>query len=84
MLLLSDNGASAEGGKFGTFNEHRFTSRIPESVEENLRYSAEWGGFRSYNHYSWGWAWAGNAPLRLWKRYTWLGGCRTPLDRAMA
>lgn len=79
VLLLSDNGASAEGGKYGTFNEHRFTSRVPESVEENLRVSDEWGGFRSYNHYSWGWAWAGNAPLRLWKRYTWLGGCRTPL-----
>src|SRR5439155_3114509 len=36
-------------------------------------------GFRSYNHYPWGWAWAGNTPLRLWKRYTWLGGTRTPL-----
>ena len=39
----------------------------------------ELGGFRAYNHYSWGWAWAGNTPLRLWKRYTWLGGMRTPL-----
>ena len=29
--------------------------------------------------YPWGWAWAGNTPLRLWKRYTWLGGVRTPL-----
>ena len=37
------------------------------------------GGFRAYNHYAWGWAWAGNTPLRLWKRYTWLGGVRTPL-----
>ena len=33
----------------------------------------------SYTHYPWGWAWAGNTPLRLWKRYTWLGGVRTPL-----
>jgi hypothetical protein len=24
-------------------------------------------------------AWAGNTPLRLWKRYTWLGGTRAPL-----
>ena len=30
-------------------------------------------------HYPWGWAWAGNAPLQLWKRYAWLGGVRTPL-----
>jgi arylsulfatase len=34
---------------------------------------------RTYPHYAWGWAWAGNTPQRLWKRYTWLGGCRTPL-----
>jgi len=39
----------------------------------------DWGGFRTYNHYSWAWAWAGNTPLRLWKRYAWLGGTRTPL-----
>ena len=38
---------------------------------------------RFYNHYSWGWAWAGNTPFRLWKRYTWLGGTRTP-GRALA
>jgi arylsulfatase A-like enzyme len=79
VVLLSDNGASAEGGKYGTFNEHRFSARLPETVEDNLAMADEWGGFHSYNHYSWGWAWAGNTPLRLWKRYTWLGGCRTPL-----
>jgi arylsulfatase len=79
VLLMSDNGASAEGGQHGTINEHRFSSRMPETVEGNLAHLDEWGGFRSYNHYSWGWAWAGNTPLRLWKRYTWLGGTRTPL-----
>ncbi len=79
IMLMSDNGASAEGGQFGTINEHRFTSRLPESVAGNLARLDDWGGFRSYNHYSWGWAWAGNAPLRLWKRYVWLGGTRTPL-----
>ncbi len=79
ILLLSDNGASAEGGQHGTFNEHRFSSRLPETVEGNVARLDEWGGFRSYNHYSWGWAWAGNTPFRLWKRYTWLGGVRTPL-----
>ena len=39
----------------------------------------DWGGFSTYNHYSWAWAWAGNTPHKLWKRYTWLGGTRTPL-----
>jgi arylsulfatase A-like enzyme len=79
VLLFSDNGASAEGGNTGSVNEHRFTARIPESMDDNLAHYDDWGGFRTYNHYSWPWAWAGNTPLRLWKRYTWLGGTRTPL-----
>jgi arylsulfatase A-like enzyme len=79
VLLFSDNGASAEGGRLGSINEHRFTARIRDTIEENLAYYDEWGGHRTYNHYSWAWAWAGNTPLRLWKRYTWLGGTRTPL-----
>ncbi len=79
VIVLSDNGASAEGGRLGTVNEHRFTARLEDTVESNLAALPDWGGPRSYNHYSWGWAWAGNAPFRLWKRYTWLGGTRTPL-----
>ncbi len=79
VMLISDNGTSAEGGRLGTINEHRFTSQLPETVEGNLANIADWGGFRAYNHYAWGWAWAGNTPLRLWKRYTWLGGTRAPL-----
>jgi arylsulfatase len=79
VLLFSDNGASAEGGRSGSVNEHRFTARIPESMTDNLAAFDDWGGPRTYNHYSWAWAWAGNTPLRLWKRYTWLGGTRTPL-----
>jgi len=79
VLLFSDNGASAEGGRSGSVNEHRFTARIPESMDDNIAAIDEWGGPRTYNHYSWAWAWAGNTPFRLWKRYTWLGGVRTPL-----
>jgi arylsulfatase A-like enzyme len=79
VLVFSDNGASAEGGKDGSVNEHRFTAHIRESVEDNLAAYDDWGGFTTYNHYSWAWAWAGNTPHKLWKRYTWLGGTRTPL-----
>ena len=79
VLLTSDNGTSAEGGISGTFNEHRFTLQLPDAIEDNLARLDEIGGIRSYNHYPWGWAWSGNTPLRLWKRYTWLGGTRTPL-----
>ena len=46
---------------------------------ESGRTTTTGAGSRTYNHYSWGWAWAGNTPHKLWKRYTWLGGTRTPL-----
>jgi arylsulfatase len=78
-MLVSDNGTSGEGGALGTFNEHRFTEHVPDTVETNGRWNDQLGDVHTYPHYSWGWAWAGNTPLRLWKRYTWLGGCRTPL-----
>ena len=79
VMVFSDNGASAEGGKEGSVNEHRFTAHLRESMADNLAAYDDWGGFSTYNHYSWAWAWAGNTPHQLWKRYTWLGGTRTPL-----
>ncbi|MBS1849276.1 MAG: sulfatase-like hydrolase/transferase, partial [Actinobacteria bacterium] len=79
VLLCSDNGASAEGGPHGSFNELRFTHDRLDDVSETLRLIDHLGGPRSYEHYPWGWAWAGNTPFKLWKRYTWLGGVRTPL-----
>jgi arylsulfatase len=79
IMLCSDNGTSAEGGVHGSFNEHAWALGSEDDVEVSLARMDELGGHRAYNHYSWGWAWAGNTPLKLWKRYTWLGGVRTPL-----
>jgi arylsulfatase A-like enzyme len=79
VMVFSDNGASAEGGTVGSFNEMRFTAHVRESMAANLEKYDDWGGFTTYSHYSWAWAWAGNTPHKLWKRYTWLGGTRTPL-----
>ncbi|MGP0032191.1 MAG: arylsulfatase [Acidimicrobiales bacterium] len=79
VIVFSDNGASAEGGQIGSVNEHRFTAHQRESMSDNLAAYDDWGGFSTYNHYAWAWAWAGNTPHKLWKRYTWLGGTRTPL-----
>ena len=79
LMLMSDNGASAEGGRIGSINEHRFGFGYVDDLAENLAGIDDLGGWRAYNHYPWGWAWAGNTPFRLWKRYTWLGGTRTPL-----
>jgi arylsulfatase A-like enzyme len=79
VMLLSDNGTSAEGGPLGSLNEHRFTHDQTDDPATLAARIDDLGGFRAYNHYPWGWAWAGNTPFRLWKRYTWLGGVRTPL-----
>ncbi|MGA8845744.1 MAG: sulfatase-like hydrolase/transferase, partial [Nocardioides sp.] len=79
IMVLSDNGASAEGGVHGTLNEAAGWLGVQEDVEASMERIDEIGGHDAYNHYPFGWAWAGNTPLRLWKRYAWLGGVRTPL-----
>jgi arylsulfatase len=79
VIVISDNGASAEGGPTGSLNEHRFVHDRVDDVDDTLARIDDLGGVRAYNHYPWGWAWAGNTPFRLWKRYAWLGGVRTPL-----
>ena len=79
VMVLSDNGASAEGGPTGTLNEAAGWLGLQEDETTALGRIEDLGGQDAYNHYPWGWAWAGNTPLRLWKRYAWLGGVRTPL-----
>ena len=68
VVVMSDNGASSEGGAKGSFNEQYFFNFVPESLEENLRRIDELGTPQGYNHYPWGWAWAGNTQLKRWKR----------------
>lgn len=79
IVLLSDNGASAEGGPFGSINENKFFNNVPESLEQNLAAIGDLGGPKYFNHYPWGWAWAGNTPFRRWKRETFRGGVADPL-----
>jgi arylsulfatase A-like enzyme len=79
VLVMSDNGASAEGGPRGSYNEMFFFNFEPERLEENLRRIDQLGGPDAHNHYPWGWAWAGNCPLRRWKRETHEGGVTDPL-----
>jgi hypothetical protein len=45
--VVSDNGASAEGGAAGTTNELQFFNNVPESREESLARIDEFGGFSS-------------------------------------
>ncbi len=79
LMIMSDNGASAEGGARGSFNEQYFFNFVPESLDENLRRIDDLGTPRANNHYPWGWAWAGNTPLKRFKRDTHEGGVADPL-----
>ncbi|MBM3523763.1 MAG: hypothetical protein FJX57_12455 [Alphaproteobacteria bacterium] len=79
VMLASDNGASSEGGVHGSFNECQFPNRVEADVAQNLKHLDDWGSAKSYPNYAWGWAWAGNTPLRRWKRYLHQGGMSDPL-----
>ncbi len=78
IMVVSDNGASAEGGATGTTNEVQFFNNAPETLEESLTQIDELGGPTTFNHYPWGWTWAGNTPFRRWKRETYRGGVSDP------
>jgi len=78
IVIISDNGASAEGGVNGTFNEALFFNNIEETLEDNLRFFDQWGAPGTFPHYSWGWTWAGDTPFRRWKRETYRGGVSDP------
>lgn len=78
IMLISDNGASSEGGPNGSLNENLFFNNVPESLEENFKALDDIGGPKHFNHYPWGWAWAGNTPFRRWKRETYRGGISDP------
>jgi arylsulfatase len=78
IMVVSDNGASPEGGPTGTTNELQFFNNAPESLEDSLSKIDELGGPATFGHYPWGWTWAGNTPFRRWKRETYRGGTTDP------
>jgi arylsulfatase len=79
VMVLSDNGASSEGGPTGSVNDHRLWNLVPKPVEEAVARIDEIGGPRCHNNYPWGWTVAGNTPFRRWKREVHEGGVADPL-----
>jgi arylsulfatase A-like enzyme len=79
IVLLSDNGASGEGGPEGCFNEYyhlnsmRWASMVSDEELEML------GSPEACNHYPRGWGWAGNTPLKMYKTWVYAGGVKVPL-----
>jgi arylsulfatase A-like enzyme len=78
VIVVSDNGASGEGGPNGSVNENKVFNGIPDDIEENLAMLDELGGPETYNHYPNGWAMAFNTPFKMWKRYEYSGGTSDP------
>ena len=78
IMVISDNGASSEGGPSGSVNENLFFNNVKDDLKTNLERIDELGGPTTFNHYAYGWTWAGNTPFRRWKRETYRGGISDP------
>ena len=78
VVVVSDNGASAEGGPDGSINDVRLTNLDPAGTGELLDRLDEIGGPTTHNNYPWGWTMAGNTPFKRWKREVHEGGVADP------
>lgn len=78
IYISGDNGASAEGGLRGKFNEMTTLNYVSETTEDLLAHLDDFGTVRAYNHYPVGWAHAMNCPYQWTKQVAshW-GGTRT-------
>ncbi len=78
VVLVSDNGASQEGGPFGVLHEMKFFNFILEDPDEAVARLDDIGGPSSHANYPWGWAQAGNTPFKWYKQNTHEGGVHVP------
>jgi arylsulfatase A-like enzyme len=68
IYIVGDNGASAEGGMVGLFNEYTYFNGHHETVQDILKHYDELGGPTTYPHYAAGWAVAGDTPFTWTKQ----------------
>ena len=78
FIVMSDNGASQEGGPSGTMNQGRYFERVDMSLGETRAIIDEIGETQWFNNYPLGWAMAGNTPCKFYKQNTHGGGVRDP------
>ena len=78
VIVMSDNGASQEGGPLGFVNAMGPYNFRPEPVPEKLRRLDDIGGPDTHSNFPHGWAMASNTPLRRYKQNTHGGGIRDP------
>ena len=68
IYILGDNGASAEGGPEGAYNEMMALNGIISTAEINMSHLDNWGDPSTFPHYAIGWAWAGDTPFQWTKQ----------------
>ena len=78
IMVMSDNGASQEGGPFGFVNAMAPYNLVAEPMEEKIAKSGTLGGPDTHSNFPWGWAMAANTPLKRYKQNTHSGGIRDP------
>ena len=78
LIVMSDNGASQEGGPTGVFDEMRWFNGMVENVDEAVKRIDDIGGPESHSNIPWGWSQVGNTPLKWYKQNTHGGGVRDP------
>lgn len=79
IVLLSDNGASGEGGDTGAVNIRKHLQTEKEKSEYVVQHLDLIGTEYSFPHYPQGWAQVSNTPLKWYKKHTHGGGIRAPL-----
>ncbi len=79
ILVLSDNGASQEGGPLGMVNAMGPFNLLPETLATKLARIDDIGGLDTHSNFPHGWAMAANTPLKRYKQNTHGGGIRDPL-----
>ncbi|GAA1058878.1 arylsulfatase [Agromyces bracchium] len=78
FYILGDNGASAEAGAYGTFNEMAYQNNVLMTTADITPRLDDIGGPKAFNHMPSGWAHAMNTPYQ-WSKIVashW-GGTRT-------
>ena len=68
FYVVGDNGSSAEGGMIGMFNENTYFNGVQETLDMQLKVIDKLGSELAYNHFSAGWAVAGNTPFTWTKQ----------------
>ena len=80
IMLLSDNGASREGGPQGVMDEWSFFNSEWENVDDIVANRLDDIGTKNaHSNYPWGWSQVGNTPSRWYKSQTYGGGIRDSL-----